>query len=91
MNRFAMSTFALKQKLRGDQSSLTLRAQDPFNTMGWGFRTVNGTFVQTTDQHPGMRSLGISYNYTFGKAPNFRPRTDDTPQQQPGGGGGPPG
>ncbi|MDQ6926021.1 MAG: outer membrane beta-barrel family protein, partial [Candidatus Eremiobacteraeota bacterium] len=90
---FKMTTFALKQKLRGDNASLTLRAQDPFNTMAWGIRTIDGQIVQTTDRRFGARALSLSYNYTFGKAPKFRPRTDDTPQQAPAGGagGGPPG
>lgn len=93
LERFFMSTFALKQKLRGDQQTVTLRAQDPFNTMAWNQRTVSNGVVQVTDRHFGARALSLTYNYTFGKPPSFQPRRDEGQQAPAGGapGGGPPG
>ncbi|GJG86339.1 TonB-dependent receptor [Gemmatimonadetes bacterium T265] len=92
MRGFTWNSLALKRKLGGDQTTLTLSAQDPFNLVAFGMRTVNGPLVLTTDQHFGARSLRVSFNHTFGKPPQFRPQTNDAGEQQPqGGGGGPPG
>ena len=93
MKGMLWSSVALKRKLNGDQSSLTLAAQDPFNAVRFGMRTVSGPLVQISDRRFGARSLRLSYNYSFGKAPRFQPRKSDTPQQAPSGGAGelPPG
>ena len=90
---FAMSTLALKRKLKGDAATLTLRATDPFNTMGWGVRTTTGQTVQVVDRRFGARALGLAFNYSYGQAPRFRPPRDDGQQQPAQGapGGGPPG
>ena len=82
-NGFTWSSLALKRKLRGDDMTLTFAAQDPFNLVQFGGRTVNGDLVQTTDQRIGVRSLRVSFNYSFGKPPQLRPQTQDaTPQPQ---------
>ncbi len=92
MRGFTWNSLAVKRKLGGDQKTLTFSAQDPFNLVAFGMRTVNGPLVQTTDQHFGARAVRVSFNYTFGKPPQFRPQTNDAaPQQAPSGGGGPPG
>ncbi len=90
---FTWNSLALKGKLNGDQSTLTLSAQDPFNLIRFGSQTVNGPLVQTTTTRFGARALRLSYNYTFGKPPQFRPSKGDA-QPAPsdaGSGGGPPG
>ncbi|HEY0780170.1 MAG TPA: TonB-dependent receptor, partial [Gemmatirosa sp.] len=89
MNGFTWSSLALKRKLRGNDMTLTLAAQDPFNLVQFGGRTVNGDLIQTTDQRPGIRSLRVSFNYTFGKPPQLRPQSQDAAPQQPGSGGSP--
>jgi outer membrane receptor protein involved in Fe transport len=92
--RFAMTTFALKRRLRGDAATLTLRATDPFNTMAWGVRTTTGPVVQVIDRNIGARALGLAFNYTFGQAPRLRPPPQSDQPQPAGGaapGGGPPG
>lgn len=93
MQGFTWNSLALKRKLNAaNTSTLTLSAQDPFNTIRWGMRTVNGPLVQTTTQRFGARALRLSYSYSFGKPPQLRPQNPDAGQQAPGGGaGGPPG
>lgn len=90
---FAMTTFALKRRLRGDAATLTLRATDPFNTMGWGVRTAAAGVVQTVDRQFGARALGVAFNYAFGQAPRLRPPAagDQQAPQNGGAPGGPPG
>ena len=92
MRGFTWNSLAVKRKLSGDQATLTVSAQDPFNLVEFGMRTVNGTLIQTTAQHFGARSVRVSFNYTFGKPPQLRQQNNDAgPQQAPGGAGGPPG
>ena len=93
MKGFTWNSLALKRKLNGDAATLTLSAQDPFNLVEFGMRTVNGPLIQTTQQHFGARALRVSFNYTYGKPPQLRPQNNDggSPQAPGGGGGGPPG
>jgi ferric enterobactin receptor len=69
-----MTNFALRQKLRGDQASVTLRVTDPFNAMKMGFVTDDGRFYQTSQRNFGARGAFLSFNYTFGQQPRTRPR-----------------
>ena len=81
MSRFTMANVALKQKLRGDQSSVTLRVADPFGTMGWGIRASDGRVYQTTQRNFGARGVFLTYQHSFGKQPKIRQR----PQEPEGG------
>ena len=91
ITRFTLANLAIKQKLDGDRSSLTLRVADPFGTMGWGVRASDGRVVQLSDRRFGARGAFLSYSYNFGQAPKIRAR----PVEPEGGGqpgpGGPPG
>ena len=89
MNRFTMSNLALKQKLRGDKASVTLRIMDPFGTMGWGFRASDGRVVQSMERHFGARGAFLTYNYTFGQQPKIRQRPPEESQPQGAPGMGP--
>ena len=81
MAAMTFSNIALKQKLRGDAASVTLRVMDPFNTMKFGFVTNDGRFYQTTQRHFGARGLFLSFNYAFGQQPRLRPRAEPEVQQ----------
>ena len=87
--RMAAMTFtniALKQKLKGDAASVTLRVMDPLNTMKFGFVTNDGRFYQTTQRNFGARGLFLSFNYAFGQQPRMRPRAEpEAPQPSPDG------
>lgn len=72
-----MSTLTLNQKLWGDKASLSLRIVDPFDTMG--FRVVAGddALTQITERDFDARSVHLSFQYNFGKAPKVRrPRSE---------------
>jgi hypothetical protein len=69
-----MTNIALRQKLRGDQASVTLRVMDPFNTMGMGFVMDDGRFYQTSRRSFGARGAFLGFTYAFGQQPRQRPR-----------------
>jgi outer membrane receptor protein involved in Fe transport len=82
---FTLTNVAIKQKLRGDKATATLRIMDPFGTMGWTMRTDDGRVLQLMDREFGARGAYLSFNWTFGQAPRMRPR----PQEDQGAGGQP--
>ena len=82
VSSMTMTNVALRQKLRGEAASVTLRLADPFNTMGQGFVTSDGTFYQTSERRFGARGLFVSFNYAFGQQPRTRDRAPD--QQEMG-------
>jgi outer membrane receptor protein involved in Fe transport len=82
---FTFTNFALKQKLRGDKATATLRVMDPFGTMGWRMRTDDGRVLQLMDREFGARGAYLSFNWSFGQAPRIRQR----PQEDQGAGGQP--
>ena len=77
MSAMTMTNVALRQKLRGDRSSVSLRVMDPFNTMGMGFVTDDGRFYQTSERKFGARGVFLSFNYAFGQQPRLRPRAQE--------------
>ena len=80
MAAMTMTNVALRQKLRGDRASVSLRVMDPFNKMGMGFVTDDGRFYQTSERKFGARGVFLGFNYTFGQQPRLRQRA---PEQQP--------
>jgi hypothetical protein len=74
MSRFAMTNLSVRQKLRGDKATATLRVMDPFGTMGWTMRASDGRVIQLMDRRFGARGAFLSFNYNFGQAPKLRQR-----------------
>jgi outer membrane receptor protein involved in Fe transport len=83
MSAMTMTNVALRQKLRGDAASVTLRVMDPFNLMGMGFVTDDGRFYQTSQRKMGARGVSLSINYSFGQQPRLRPRAEQPEMAQP--------
>lgn len=86
LSSFALANVALRQKLRGDKASVTLRVMDPFGTMGWAVRSNDGRVLQLTDRRFGARGAFLNFGYNFGQAPRIRPRPQE-PESAPAGGG----
>jgi outer membrane receptor protein involved in Fe transport len=82
MSRFAMTNLSVRQKLRGDKATATLRVMDPFGTMGWTMRASDGRVIQLMDRRFGARGAFLSFNYNFGQAPKIRqrPQEESVPQ-----------
>ena len=64
-----VTNVALRQKVLGDQGSVTLRLMDPFNMMRMGFVTDDGRFYQTSLRQFGARGAFVSFNWNFGHQP----------------------
>ena len=76
------ANFALKKKIDGDNSSVTLRVSDPFNTMKFRILAGDDNVTQLTERRFGARQLFVTYQYSYGQAPRVRqPRPEDQPQQ----------
>jgi outer membrane receptor protein involved in Fe transport len=77
-----VANFALKKKIDGDNSSVTLRVSDPFNTMRFRILAGDDNVTQLTERTFGARQLFVTYQYSYGQAPRVRqPRPEDQPQQ----------
>jgi outer membrane receptor protein involved in Fe transport len=77
-----MANFALRKKIDGDNSSITLRVSDPFQTMKFRILAGDDNVTQLTERTFGSRTIFLSYQYTYGQAPRVRqPRPEDQPQQ----------
>jgi ferric enterobactin receptor len=89
---FLMTNFALRQKLWGEQGSVTLRVADPFNLAKFATRVSNGVVIEESQRRFGMRGVFVSFQRNFGQAIRLRPPVAD-PNAAPQGGlpGGPPG
>ncbi|HEY0997405.1 MAG TPA: TonB-dependent receptor [Gemmatimonadaceae bacterium] len=79
-----MANFSVRQKIRGDANSVTLRVVDPFNTQRFLIKAGDDNLVQLTSRTFGVRAVFLSYQYTFGRPPRIRVRQDEPQQQGPG-------
>lgn len=69
MRSMLVTNIALRQKVIGDQGSITFRLMDPFNMMRMGFVTDDGRFYQTSLRQFGARGAFVSFNWNFGQQP----------------------
>jgi len=78
-----MSSLTLRQSLAGDRASLSLRVVDPFDTMGFRVEAGDENILQITERKFDARSVHLTLQYNFGRAPRVRqPRPDDAPPPQ---------
>lgn len=82
---FQMTNLSLRQKLMGEKASVSLRVMDPFNVMGFNFRTFDATHDQTSERRFGNRAAYLTFSYNFGRPPQVRPRPQQQPEANPGG------
>jgi ferric enterobactin receptor len=87
-SQFQMANFSLRQKIDGDNSSVTLRVQDPFSTGRFRVQAGDDNVTQVTERTFGARAVFLTFQYVYGQAPKIRqPRPEDN--QQPASGGFP--
>jgi hypothetical protein len=86
---FVFMNLAVRQKLWGEQGSVTVRVADPFNLMKFGYRLSNGQLIEVNERRFGQRGLFISVTRNFGQQLKLRPRQDTEPQAAPPTPGGP--
>lgn len=81
----SMINLAVRQKLRGDNLTATLRVSDPFDRNRFRVEVGDDNVIQLTDRSFSSRALHLSIQATFGQAPRVRqPRADDAPAPQTG-------
>jgi outer membrane receptor protein involved in Fe transport len=94
IGRFAMTNFSIRQKFMRDKANVTLRVQDPFNTMRFtSFADVldqdlndptRTGYQIDTERRFGARGVFLAFGYTFGQTPRLRqPRPQDQPASDP--------
>ena len=59
-------SLAARQKLRGGQTSLTLRVIDPFNTSREYSTTLDPRFTLITDRRRPIRGVLLNVDWAFG-------------------------
>jgi ferric enterobactin receptor len=81
----SMVNMSLRQKLRGDALTATLRVSDPFDTSGMRIEVGDDNVRQLTSRTFSNRAIHLSLNAAFGQAPRVRqPRPEDAPPAQTG-------
>jgi outer membrane receptor protein involved in Fe transport len=78
-----MANFSVRQKLLEGKASVSLRLQDPFNTMGMRIKTGDDNITQLTQRKFGVRAAFLTFQYNFGQTPKIRlpqPQQQDQPQ-----------
>jgi len=76
-----MANFSVRQKIMEGKATVSLRVQDPFNTMGMRIRTGDDNITQITSRKFGVRAAFLTFQYNFGQTPKIRP-VQPQPQDQ---------
>jgi ferric enterobactin receptor len=75
------ANFVVRRKIDGDNSSVSLRVNDAFNTMKFRILAGDDNVTQLTERRFGGRTVFLTYQYNYGQAPRVRqPRPEDQPQ-----------
>jgi outer membrane receptor protein involved in Fe transport len=80
----SMANVAVRQKLRGDGLTATMRVSDPFDTSRMRVEVGDANVMQLTSRAFSNRALHLSVQATFGQAPRIRQRAEEAAQPQTG-------
>ena len=69
-----MANFSVRQKIMEGKATVSLRVQDPFNTMGMKIRTGDDNIFQVTQRKFGVRAAFLTFVRTSGRRRSPRPR-----------------
>ncbi len=69
--------FGARYKVWGDQGNIALRVSDPFKLQKFGYKTANGTVVESSQRFFGTRAVFLSITRNFGKAIKLQPKQAD--------------
>jgi ferric enterobactin receptor len=79
------TNFSIRQKLMEGKGTVSLRFQDPFNTIGFKIKAGDDNLTQITERKFGVRATYLTFQYNFGRPPRVRqPTQDQQPQGQTG-------
>lgn len=78
-----MTNLTLRKKLDGDNMSVAVRFQDPFNTMKFRIVAGDDNLTQTTARRFGVRGTFVTFQWNYGQAPKIRPPREEPAQPAP--------
>jgi outer membrane receptor protein involved in Fe transport len=81
---------AARYKAWGDKGNISVRVSDPFKLQKFGYRTANGTVIETSERFFGTRAVYLTITRNFGQALKLQPKQQD-PDAAPATLPGPPG
>src|SRR5262249_11515999 len=61
----------------GEKGNIALRVSDPFKLQKFGYRTANGTVIETSQRFFGTRALFLVVTRNFGQALKLQPKQSD--------------
>ncbi|HEU4996982.1 MAG TPA: TonB-dependent receptor [Gemmatimonadaceae bacterium] len=70
--RMHQANVSVRTKLNGDQATMTLRVNDPFNTGAFRVRAGDDKVMQITERSFGTRMVWLAFNYNYGRPPRMR-------------------
>ncbi|HEU4455747.1 MAG TPA: TonB-dependent receptor [Longimicrobium sp.] len=76
----ANASVSVRQKLMGEQASVTVRLSDPFKTNRFRVEAGDDNVIQLTERTSNSRALHVTFQYNFGQAPRLRQRPQEQPQ-----------
>jgi len=66
ISSFSVANLSIRQRILGEQGSLTLRVSDPLNRMGFEFEVDQAAFYQLGTRNWESQSIGLTFQYNFG-------------------------
>ena len=73
-----------RYKMWGDKGNISLRISDPFKLQKFGYRTTNGTVIESASRYFSARAVFLTITRNFGQSLRIKPKSDpDVPQQGP--------
>lgn len=80
---------AWRYKVWGDKGNIAVRVSDPFKLQKFGYRSANGSVIETSERFFGTRAVFLTITKNFGQAIKLQPKQQD-PDAQPQPAAGPP-
>ena len=78
-----MTNLTIRKKLDGDNMSVAVRFQDPFNTMKFRIKAGDDNLEQITARRFGVRATYFTFQWNYGKPPKVRLPQQDQPPPAP--------
>lgn len=73
---------SMRYKVWGDKGNISLRFADPFKLQRFGYKTANGSVLESRRNYNGSRAIFLTITRNFGQALRLRPPSE---QEQPSG------
>jgi len=75
-----MTNITFRKKLDGDNMSVAVRFQDPFDTMKFRIQAGDDNLQQITARRFGVRATYVTFQWNYGKPPKVRlPQQEQAP------------